>query len=107
MGISTQVQEERQNQKQIHQEPMTKFLCALKSKEAKRQYPQIQQLKLDGAINQQATDFLLNGKHNPQWIEERLMDFVGFQLERVSRGEIAEATIRNYYKATKRLCSTC
>jgi hypothetical protein len=28
------------------------------------------------------------------------MDFVGFQLEMVSRGEIAEPTIRNYYKAT-------
>jgi len=27
-----------------------------------------------------------------------------FQLQRVSSGEIAEATIRNYYKATKLFC---
>jgi hypothetical protein len=32
------------------------------------------------------------------------MDFVGFQLQRVNNGEIAEATIRNYYKATKLFC---
>ena len=57
-------------------------------------------LKLDGPITQQATNFLLNAKHNPQWIEETFMAFVGFQLERVSRGKIAEPTIRNYYKAT-------
>jgi predicted transcriptional regulator len=61
-------------------------------------------LNLDGPINQQTIDFLLNAKRDPQWIEERFMDFVGFQLERVSRGEIAESTIRNYYKATKLFC---
>jgi hypothetical protein len=32
------------------------------------------------------------------------MDFVGFQLERVSKGEIVASTIRNYYKATKLFC---
>ena len=112
MSVSTQVQQEEQhqkNQKQIQQDPLTKFLYALKSKDAKRQYPRrfkvfLDYLKLDGAINQQALDFLLNVKRNQQWIEERFMDFVLFQLERVSRGEIAESTIRNYYKATKLFC---
>ena len=80
---------------------MTRFLYALKSKEAKRQYPRrfkvfLDYLKLDGPINQQALDFLLSTKRKPQYVEERFMDFVGFQLERVSRGEIVESTIRNY-----------
>jgi hypothetical protein len=88
---------------------MTRFLYALKSNDAKRQYPRrfkvfLDYLSLEGEIHQQAVEFLLNAKHNPQLIEERFMDFVGFQLERVRRGEIVEATIRNYYKATKLFC---
>jgi integrase len=88
---------------------MAKFLYALKSKEAKRQYPRrfklfLDYLKLHGLIDQQAIAFLLHTKGNPQWIEERFMGFVGYQLERVSRGEIVESTIRNYYKATKLFC---
>ncbi|MFL6355147.1 MAG: hypothetical protein ACJ71E_03620 [Nitrososphaeraceae archaeon] len=68
MAVSTQVQ----------QDSMTRFMHALKSKDAKRQYPRrfkvfLDYLKLDGPIYQQATDFLLNAKHNPQWIEERFM----------------------------------
>ena len=80
---------------------MTEFLYALKYKESKRQYPASSKCFLIiYPITQQATNLLLNAKHNPQWIEETFMDFVGFQLEMVSRGEIAEPTIRNYYKAT-------
>jgi hypothetical protein len=32
------------------------------------------------------------------------MEFVSFQLQRVSRGEIAESTIKNYYRPTKLFC---
>jgi integrase len=32
------------------------------------------------------------------------MQFVGFQIERVKRGDISESTISNYYKATKLFC---
>ncbi|MBV9176532.1 MAG: hypothetical protein JO297_05795 [Nitrososphaeraceae archaeon] len=32
------------------------------------------------------------------------MDFVSFQLDRVSRDEIAEYTIKNYCKSTKLFC---
>jgi DNA polymerase elongation subunit (family B) len=45
-----------------------------------------------------------NTKNNPQWTEEKFMDFVSFQLGRVSRGEITESTIKNYYKSTKLFC---
>jgi hypothetical protein len=46
---------------------MARFLYALKSKEAKRQYPRrfkvfLEYLKLDGPIDQQAIAFLLNTK---------------------------------------------
>jgi integrase len=61
-------------------------------------------LNLEGTINEQAKQFLINTKNNPQWMEEKFMDFVSFQLERVSRGEIAESTIKNYYRPTKLFC---
>ena len=88
---------------------MTKFMYALKSKESKRQYPRrfkmfLDYLKLKGTINEQAMQLLLNTKNMPQWTEEKFMDFVSFQLERVSNGEITESTIKNYYKSTKLFC---
>jgi len=88
---------------------LTKFLYALRSTESKRQYPRrfkvfLDYLGLEGTLNEQATALLVNVKNNSQWIEEKFMDFVGFQLERVSKGEIVASTIRNYYKATKLFC---
>jgi hypothetical protein len=61
-------------------------------------------LKLKGTINEQAMQLLLNTRNMPQWTEEKFMDFVSFQLERVSNGEITESTIKNYYKSTKLFC---
>jgi len=84
-------------------------MYALKAKESKRQYPRrfkvfLDFLKLEGTMNEQAKQFLLNTKISPQWTEEKFMDFVSFQIERVSRGEITESTIKNYYKPTKLFC---
>jgi hypothetical protein len=97
----------KEEEKQV--DPMTKFMYALKSKESKRQYPRrfkmfLDYLKLEGMIHEQAKQFLLNTKNNLQWTEEKFMDFVSFQLDRVSRGEITESTIKNYYKSTKLFC---
>ena len=105
LAVTTKEQEKQL----LPQDPMTKFMYALKSRESKRQYPRrfkmfLDYLKLEGTINEQAKEFLLNTKNNPQWTEEKFMDFVSFQLERVSRGEITESTIKNYYKSTKLFC---
>jgi hypothetical protein len=88
---------------------MIRFIYALKSKESRRQYPRrfkifLDYLKIEGTINEQARQLLANTKSNPQWMEEEFMGFVAFQLERVSRGEISESTIKNYYKPTKLFC---
>jgi tRNA(His) 5'-end guanylyltransferase len=61
-------------------------------------------LSLEGTINEQAKQFLLNTKNDPEWMQEKFMSFVSFQLRRVSRGEITESTIKNYYKSTKLFC---
>jgi hypothetical protein len=91
--------------------PMTNFMYALKAKESKRQYPRrfkmfLDYLELDGitTINEQAKLFLIKTENDPKWTEQKLMDFISFQLRRVSKGEIVESTIKNYYKAIKLFC---
>jgi hypothetical protein len=88
---------------------MTIFMYALKAPDTRRQYPQrfkmfLDYLKLEGALEKQARYFLSKARNNPQWAEESFMRFIGFQIERVKRGEISESTISNYYKATKLFC---
>ena len=86
---------------------IARFVYALKSPETRRQYPQRLKVFLDfldtgsTKLDEQALQLLLNVKEDPRWFEDRFMDFIGFQLERVPRGEISESTIPNYYKATK------
>jgi hypothetical protein len=89
--------------------PMAKLMYGLKSSEARRQYPRRLKMFLDfigieGTINEQARQLLVQTKDSPSITEERFMEFVEFQLERSRRGEIAESTISNYYKATKLFC---
>ena len=86
---------------------MSRFMYALKSRETRRQYPQRLKVFLDfldpsgGILDEQALQFLDQVRQDPRWFEDRLMDFIGFQLARVTRSEISESTIPNYYKATK------
>jgi hypothetical protein len=89
--------------------PMAKFMYGLKSSEARRQYPRrlkmfFDFIDLEGTINEQARQFIFQTKNNPSLTEERFMEFVEFQIERSRRGEIAESTISNYYKAAKLFC---
>jgi hypothetical protein len=84
-------------------------MYGLKSSESRRQYPRRLKMFLDfinlkGPINEQAIQFLVQTKDSPSLTEERFMEFVEFQIERSRRGEIAESTISNYYKATKLFC---
>jgi hypothetical protein len=85
------------------QDPIANLLYALKSSESKRQYPRRLKdfLKLEGSFGEQAKQFLIKARQDPQWVQDNLRNFIAFQIERVRRGEIAESTISNYYKATK------
>jgi len=89
--------------------PLTAFDYALKSPESKRQYPKrlkvfLDFLKIGGDLEAQTITFVCKAKNDPNWAQDSLMKFIMFQIERAHRGEIAEATINNYYKATKLLC---
>src|SRR5919112_2974534 len=61
-------------------------------------------LNLKGTIKEQAKQFLAKARTNPQWAQDNLIQFIAYQNERVSRGEISPSTIPNYYRATKLFC---
>jgi integrase len=91
------------------QDPLMIFKYALKSSESQRQYPGrlkvfLDYLGLGGTIDEQTKDFAEKARNNPQWLQDSLMKFIVHQKERVSRKEISEGTIGNYYKAVKLFC---
>jgi integrase len=90
-------------------DPMAAFMYGLRAPDTKRQYPRRFQyflnfLSIPGTLEEQAKPFTLKARENPNWAQESLMSFIDFQKERVKRGELAESTITNYYKATKLFC---
>jgi hypothetical protein len=92
------------------QSPLYSFMYALKSSEARRQYPKrlrmlFDYLKLQGPLEQQAKQFLDNTKQmGIQWSQDSIMIFLDFHKERVRKKELAAGTLKNYYRAAKLFC---
>ncbi|HEY9387303.1 MAG TPA: hypothetical protein VIP70_09695 [Nitrososphaeraceae archaeon] len=93
-----------------HQSPLYPFMYALKSSEARRQYPKrlmmlFDFLHLSGSLEDQAMEFLDKVKQNSaQWPQHSIMAFLDFHKERVRRKELAAGTLKNYYRAAKLFC---
>jgi hypothetical protein len=84
-------------------------MYALKSSEARRQYPRRLKLFFDseglrGTLNQQATEFLKRLKEDINSEQDNLLRFLDFHKERVRRKELAAGTVKNYYRAIKLFC---
>lgn len=96
---------------QIEDDPLAMFMYGLKAKEAKRQYPSRLKVFMDfcgleGSVGDQTKVLFLKAENNNSWIQSMLIKFIEFQKQRVKQGEILEATVRNYYKATKLFCES-
>ncbi len=85
-------------------------MFALKSSEARRQYPKrlkmfFDYLRFTGSLEDQAMDFLNQAKqHGTQWAQHSLMLFLDFHKQRVRQKELAAGTLKNYYRAAKLFC---
>ena len=87
------------------------FMYALKAPESKRQYPKRLKVFLDflsskkelshSDLENQCKEFMTKSQTDPKWANKKLMEFVMYQKERVYKGEIVYATIRNYLKTVK------
>ena len=91
---------------QFKDNPISAMLFALKSPESKRQYPQRLKVFMDfaipsGDIVQQSIILLKKAFEDPKWLENTVISFIQFQLQRVARYEIVPGTIRNYIKSLK------
>jgi len=85
------------------------FMYGLRAKESRRQYPRRLKVFMDfcslnGSLDNQAKELSIRARGSTAWIQNMLIKFVEFQKERVTRGDIMESTIRNYYKAAKLFC---
>lgn len=95
---------------QRQQSPLYLFMYALKSSEARGQYPKrlkmfFDYLELSNSLEEQSVEFLNKAKiHGTQWAQHSLMVFLDFHKERVRRKELAPGTLRNYYRAAKLFC---
>ena len=74
------------------------FLYALKAPESKRQYSRrfkmfLDYLNLNGTIQEQTKQFLVKARIDPQWAQDSLIQFIAYQNERVSSGEISLSNI--------------
>ena len=92
-------------------QPIERFLMALKAPETKRQYPKRLErffdfLRLDGSFEEKTMSFIrmIKLEKDSDWHTNQLLKFLNYQKERVSRKEIQEATISNYFKAIKLFC---
>jgi hypothetical protein len=92
------------------EDPLYAFMHALKSSEARRQYPKrlkmlFDYLKLSGLIEEQAKEFLDKTRQKGiHWAQDRIMVFLDFHKERVRRKDLAAGTLKNYYRAAKLFC---
>jgi hypothetical protein len=80
-------------------------MYALKSSEARRQYPKrlkmlFDYLKLSGSIQEQAIEFLNKTKESGvHWARDSIIKFLESHKERVRHKELAAGRLKNYYRA--------
>jgi len=90
--------------------PLSQFMYALKARETKRQWPNrlkvvFDFLGLPGNLDDQARQFMtLCKEEGIPVIQNRIMEFISYQVQRSQNGEISLSTIPNYLKAMKLFC---
>ncbi len=99
--------------------PLTSFLYALKSSEAKRQYParlkkffdyieinedSITVFESKEELNQQSISFLGRALKNEKWALNSILSFIEYLKSKQQKGEITAGTIKNYYRSIKLFC---
>jgi len=88
-------------------EPMGLFLYGIKSPVTKDRYLRrlghfFDFMEFQGSIDDQAKSLIAQIKeHEPTWISTKIMNYIQYHKERAERGELSEATVRNYYKPVK------
>jgi hypothetical protein len=88
--------------------PLSQFLYALKAPETKRQWPNSLKVVFDflglhGNLEEQAEQFMILCKKESV-VQENIIEFISYEVQRAQKGEISLSTIPNYLKAMKLFC---
>jgi hypothetical protein len=101
-GLQSIIKEENEEIPKINeikkQNPVGSFGYALKSSEARRQYPKrlkmlFDFLDLTGSLEEQATEFLERARQNAQWCQDSIIAFLDYHKQRVRSKELAAGTL--------------
>jgi hypothetical protein len=90
----------------LESKALENFMYGMRAHETRRKYVPIVEKFFDflgfkGAIEQKAEDFMAKASGNNPWVSESLLKFITYQKSRAERGEISEATVRNFFKPVK------
>ena len=90
--------------------PLSQFLYALKAPETKRQWPNRLKvvfgfLGLVGNLDEQAKQFMtLSKEGGTVLVQDKIIGFISYQVQRARKGETSLSTVPNYLKAMKLFC---
>ena len=90
--------------------PLSQFLYALKAPETRRQWPNrlkivFEFLGLTGNLDEQAKQFItLCKEESIVLVQEKIIEFISYEIQRSKKGEISLSTIPNYLKAMRLFC---
>lgn len=90
--------------------PLSQFIYALKAPETKRQWPNRLKVVFDflgfsGNLDEQAKHFMILCKEESMtMVQEKIIKFISYEIQRSQKGEISLSTIPNYLKAMKLFC---
>ena len=90
--------------------PVSQFLYALKAHETRRQWPNRLKVVFDflglvGNLDEQAKQFMtLCKEEGTVSVQNKIIGFISYQVQRARKGEISLSTIPNYLKAMKLFC---
>jgi hypothetical protein len=107
-GLLSLTEKNEEKQGITQQSPLYSFMYALKSSEARRQYPKrlkmlFDFLGLSASLEEQANEFLDKARQNIQWSQDSIMKFLDFHKQRVRRKELAADNI--FFRFSIRLTS--
>jgi hypothetical protein len=111
MAHTSQHHQQAQEQEQYAPDsPMADFLDVRLAKVTRQQY--ISRLKmffdslgLQGSLDRQSREFLAQVRKNREWAQNGLKYFIRDKKKMAENGELAESTIRNFYKPVRLFCS--
>jgi hypothetical protein len=90
--------------------PLSQFLYALKAPETEKQWPLRLRVIFDflgfqGNLNEMAKQSITLCKEGSMaQVQDRIIEFISYEVQRSQKGEISLSTVPNYLKAMKLLC---